>query len=176
MVFSRTPHQLVRCSSFFDGSGCIGRNVGKWRESAICERRGSALAVWTDVAPPRLPVAHLSSASADFRDRTILYVCTRPQVCTDLRSFCACGYFISCSKLSNSSVEKNSPNVISNPSQNFLIVTMEMSRRVSSIILYAVDGVTPDKLANSLIAIWRCSQIARKRSQTASFTLILLTS
>ena len=31
---------------------------------------------------------------------------------------------ISCSKLSNSGVEKNSPNVISNPSHSFLIVTV----------------------------------------------------
>lgn len=33
-------------------------------------------------------------------------------------------YFISCSSESNSGVEKNSPNVISNPSQIFLIVTV----------------------------------------------------
>ena len=34
-----------------------------------------------------------------------------------------CCYFISCSKASNSGVEKNSPSVISKPSHNFLIVT-----------------------------------------------------
>ena len=44
-------------------------------------------------------------------------------------------YFISCSKLSKSSVEKNSPKVISNPSQNFFMVLMDTSLLDSSIIL-----------------------------------------
>ena len=44
-------------------------------------------------------------------------------------------YFISCSSESKSTVAKNSPNVISNPSQNFLIVTIETSRREESIML-----------------------------------------
>ena len=54
-------------------------------------------------------------------------------------------YLISCSNLSNSSAVKNSDKETSRPSQNFLMVTMEMSLRVGSIMLYAVDGVTPER-------------------------------
>ena len=53
-------------------------------------------------------------------------------------------HLISCSNISNSSVEKNSPSVISKPSQNFLIVRIEMSLRLEYIMLYAVDGITPE--------------------------------
>jgi len=44
-------------------------------------------------------------------------------------------YFISQSRLSNTSQEKNSPRVMSRPSQNFFIVVMEISRLFLSIIL-----------------------------------------
>lgn len=67
----------------------------------------------------------------------------------------SCFYFISCSRESNSGQEKNSPRVMSSPSQNFFTVINEISRRVLSIMLYAVDGVTPERFANSLIVICR---------------------
>ena len=85
-------------------------------------------------------------------------------------------YTISCSKLSNSTVEKNSPRVMSSPSQNFLMVTMETSLRLGSIMLYAVDGVTPERYASSLILILRSSHSCLKRVATISLTLICLTS
>ena len=40
------------------------------------------------------------------------------------------------------------------PSHNFLTVITDKSLRVLSIILYTVDGVTPDKVANSLYLIF----------------------
>ena len=54
-------------------------------------------------------------------------------------------HFISCSSLSKTGAVKNSLSVISRPSQSFLIVVMEISRRFGSSILYTVDGVTPGK-------------------------------
>ena len=48
---------------------------------------------------------------------------------------CRRHYLISCSKLSNTSALKNSPSVISKPSQSFLIVFMFNSFRLSSNIL-----------------------------------------
>lgn len=62
-------------------------------------------------------------------------------------------YSISCSNESKEGVEKNSPSVISRPSQNFLIVTIEISLRFLSIILYAVEGVTPERVASSFVLI-----------------------
>ena len=79
---------------------------------------------------------------------------------------------ISCSNESNSTVEKNSPKLISNPSQNFLIVTIEISLRLGSIMLYAVEGVTPERYANSLIFISLSLHNSAKRSATMSFTVI----
>ncbi len=67
---------------------------------------------------------------------------------------------------------KNSWSVISRPSQNFLTVIKEISRLDESNILYAVEGVTPDNTANSLIAIFRCLQISLNLSTVASFTFI----
>ena len=57
-------------------------------------------------------------------------------------------HLISCSNASNSGVEKNSPKVISSPSQSFLMVRMEMSRLRSSNMLYTVEGVTPELVAS----------------------------
>ena len=62
------------------------------------------------------------------------------------------------------------------PSQNFLIVTIETSRRDSSNILYAVEGVTPDKVANSLIFIPRLVHKSLNLFATASLTPISITS
>lgn len=44
-------------------------------------------------------------------------------------------YLISCSRLSKVGVEKNSPKVISKPSQSFLMVIMDTSLRLLSSIL-----------------------------------------
>ncbi len=85
-------------------------------------------------------------------------------------------YLISCSKLSNSSVEKKSPKVIPKPSQNFLIVLMEISRLFSSIMLYAVDGVTPEIFANSFILIFLWSHNSLNLFATTSLTCITVTS
>ena len=81
-------------------------------------------------------------------------------------------YFNSCSNASNSGAEKNSANVMSSPSQSFLIVTMDTSRRRTSSRLYTVDGVMPEIFANSFTLIFRSAQIAETLSATASFTAI----
>ena len=85
-------------------------------------------------------------------------------------------YRISCSKSSNSGVLKNSPKVISRPSQSFFTRLTETSRRLGSSILYTLDGVMPARLASSLGLMLRSLQISRKRFATASFTVIPITS
>ena len=88
------------------------------------------------------------------------------------RLFSIHGYLISCSRLSNSAVEKKSPSVMSSPSHNFLIVMIDKSLRLLSIILYTVDGVTPDRVASSFALMPLALQTSRKRLTTASFTVI----
>ena len=53
---------------------------------------------------------------------------------------------ISCSSLSNSGVEKNSPKVISNPSQSFLIVTVPGFLLSPLRMLFIVACGTADRL------------------------------
>lgn len=67
-------------------------------------------------------------------------------------------YSISCSKVSNSGVPKNSPNVISKPSHSFLIVMAPGFWLFSFRILYTVEGETPEMFANSFTAMFRSSQ------------------
>ena len=88
----------------------------------------------------------------------------------------AAPYRISCSKPSNSGVLKNSPKVISRPSQSFFTRLTETSRRLGSSILYTLDGGMPARLASSLGLMLRSLQIWRKRFATASFTVIPITS
>ena len=85
-------------------------------------------------------------------------------------------YCISCSNSSNFCVLKNSPSVISRPSQSFFTRLTDTSLRRESSILYTLDGVIPARFANSLGVIFRSAQISRKRCTTASFTLIAFTS
>ncbi len=61
--------------------------------------------------------------------------------------------YISCSKTVKISEEKKSSKVISNPSQYFLIAIIQTSLRRLSGMLYAVEGVTPEMFASSLIVI-----------------------
>ena len=67
-------------------------------------------------------------------------------------------------------MSKNSANVISNPSHNFLMVMMDTSRRRSSSKLYTVDGVTPERFANSLGLIFLSRHKSRTLSATTSLT------
>ena len=64
----------------------------------------------------------------------------------------ASGYCISCSSVSNISVLKNSPKVISRPSQSFFTRLTDTSLRWGSSILYTLEGVTPARFASSLVA------------------------
>ena len=61
---------------------------------------------------------------------------------------------------------------MSRPSQSFLIVTIDTSRRRTSSRLYTVDGVMPEIFANSFTLILRSAQITETLSATASFTAI----
>lgn len=65
-------------------------------------------------------------------------------------------YCNSCSNCSKMGALKNSVMVMFSPSQSFLTVITDKSLRVSSIMLYTVDGVTPDRVANSLYLMF-CS-------------------
>ena len=64
-------------------------------------------------------------------------------------------YCNSCSSSSKMGALKNSVMVMFSPSQSFLTVITDKSLRVSSIMLYTVDGVTPDMVANSLYLMFR---------------------
>ena len=64
-------------------------------------------------------------------------------------------YCISCSNPSNTGALKNSPNVISRPSQSFFTRLTETSLRRGSSILYTLEGVTPLRLASSLVFMLR---------------------
>ena len=66
-------------------------------------------------------------------------------------------YLISCSSVSNSGVEKNSPRVISRPSQSFLIVTTPGFLLSSLRMLLMVACGTADKLANPFGVIFRAA-------------------
>lgn len=68
-------------------------------------------------------------------------------------------HLISCSNPSKIGLVKKSEMEMPNPSQNFLIVIIDISRLFSSNILYAVEGVTPEIFANSLILIFLSLQI-----------------
>ena len=67
-------------------------------------------------------------------------------------------YFSSCSSWLNFSVVKNSPRVISKPSQSFLMVLIDTSFLDESSMLYTVDAVTPEIFANSLMVIFLSAQ------------------
>jgi len=60
-----------------------------------------------------------------------------------------------------------------NKADNFLIVTIDTSRLSEFIILYAVEGVTPEIFANSFILIFLSSHRFLNLSATTSLTLIL---
>ena len=62
-------------------------------------------------------------------------------------------YFISCSSRENMSEVKNSFRLMSRPSDSFFRVIMDMSFLFSLNRLYTVDGVTPERVANSLGAM-----------------------
>ena len=82
-------------------------------------------------------------------------------------------HFISCSSSSNSGAEKNSPSVISRPSQSFLTVETEISRLLGSSRLYTVDGVTPEMFASEFGVMPRSPHSPLMRCATASLTHIL---
>jgi len=67
---------------------------------------------------------------------------------------------ISCSKGSKTSPAKRSPEVIANLPHSFLIVTMEISLRAGSIMLYTAEGVAPECVARALIYICLFPQIS----------------
>ena len=56
------------------------------------------------------------------------------------------------------------------------MVTMDTSRRRGSIILYTVEGVTPERTANSLYLMFRWRQRFWNLSTTASLIPMPLTS
>ena len=65
------------------------------------------------------------------------------------------------------------PSVISNPSHIFLTVDNDIFLLPESIILYIVDGVIPQILANSLYVNPRSLQSCSIRFAVASFTFIV---
>ena len=67
---------------------------------------------------------------------------------------------------------KNSASVISSPSHSFLMRLMRSSRRFGLIMLYTLEGVTPESVASSLSAIARSLHSSLNRMTTASFTYI----
>ena len=64
-------------------------------------------------------------------------------------------YLISCSKLSKSGVEKNSPNVIPNPSQSFFTVATVALLFLPLVMLLIVDCDTPLIVPSMLMEISR---------------------
>ena len=88
----------------------------------------------------------------------------------------ASGYCISCSSVSNISVLKNSPKVISRPSQRFFTRLTDTSLRWGSSILYTLEGVTPARFASSLVRMPRSLHRSRNRWATASLTVTKITS
>ena len=80
---------------------------------------------------------------------------------------------ISCSSLSNSFVLKNSPSVISKPSQSFLIVTIPGFLLSPLMIFFSVDGGTADNLANALIAKLR-SEHSFKILLATTFSVLII--
>lgn len=84
-------------------------------------------------------------------------------------SFVDTFHFISCSSLSNFSVQKNSPKVSPKPSHRILIVVIETLFLLSLNRLYTVDGVTPDIFASSFAAIPRSLHNSLNLSTTAFF-------
>lgn len=59
-------------------------------------------------------IEYLSAAGRPKKEAVLYYI---------IKGCLFLGYFISCSKSLNTGAEKNSPRVMSSPSQNFLIVT-----------------------------------------------------
>lgn len=88
----------------------------------------------------------------------------------------ASGYCISCSSVSNISVLKNSPKVISRPSQSFFTRLTDTSLRWGSSMLYTLEGVTPARFASSLVRMPRSLHRSRNRWATASLTVTKITS
>lgn len=125
----------------------------------------------TGMARSRLPVAHRKRKQRKTLDGAKL-VKGFMKILKKQGLYFLISHFISCSSLSKTGAVKNSLSVISRPSQSFLMVVMEISRRFGSSILYTVDGVTPERTASSLIRISRWKQSSRKRCATASLTII----
>ena len=88
--------------------------------------------------------------------------------------FYLCYYLISCSKLSNIGVEKNSPKVISSPSHNFLIVTAPGLLLSPFKILFIVDWDTAEILLNPLGVIPRSLQSSLILMAIASLVSIVV--
>lgn len=63
-------------------------------------------------------------------------------------------YFISCSRLSNSGEEKNSPKVMSSPSHSILIVLIVGLRLRPYKILFSDEGDKPEMVASLLSEIF----------------------
>ena len=85
-------------------------------------------------------------------------------------------YSIVCSKASNSAVEKNSPNVIPNPSHSSLIVRILGFWLFPYKMFFSDDGGIAERLANLLIVIFRYSHKINMRFLTAVTVSIKFTS
>ncbi len=78
-------------------------------------------------------------------------------------------YFISCSKSSNISLSKKYLKDIPNPSHNFFMDTTPGFILFSFNILYNVEGVTPERFASALMAMFLSSHNCNIRFDIASF-------
>ncbi len=78
-------------------------------------------------------------------------------------------YLISCSKSSKISLSKKSRKEISSPSHNFFIDTTPGFILFSFNILYTVEGVTPERFASALMAMFLSLHNCNMRFDTASF-------
>lgn len=75
-----------------------------------------------------------------------------------LTFYCEFYYFISCSKLSNSGVEKNSESVIFSPSQIIFIVNSFGFWLLPYRMFFILDGGKAHIVASLLMLILRCPQ------------------
>lgn len=69
----------------------------------------------------------------------------------------SCGYLMLCSKLSNSAVPKNCPNVIPKPSQSILIVSTFGFLLLPYRIFFTEDGGNPERFASLFMLMFRSS-------------------
>ena len=135
-------------SKFFVRQGKSTGNTDCIREHFDAELRQICLC-----KPYHVPLANAEIFELSLLEKTSFYFLMKRRFSVTPIAENRLFYLISCSRLSNSDVLKNSPNVISKPSHNFLSVTSEISLRRLSIILYTVDGVTPDIVASLLSLI-----------------------